>query len=74
MNLADDNLMEQLGQLEMALQSSLRGRVHDLRLVVRDQDIVLQGRARSYYAKQLAQHEAMEAGGFSVLVNDIEVF
>lgn len=74
MNLADDNLMEQLGQLEVVLQSRLSGRVRDLRLVVRDQGIVLQGRARTYYAKQLAQHEAMAAGGFSILVNEIEVF
>ncbi len=74
MNLADDNLMEQLGQLEAVLQSRLSGRVHNLRLVVRDQGIVLQGCARTYYAKQLAQYEAMEAGGFPILANDIEVF
>lgn len=73
MNLEDDDLMEQLARLELALQSSLRGRVYAFRIVVRDQGIVLQGRARTYYAKQLAQHEAMEAGGFPVLVNDIEV-
>jgi hypothetical protein len=61
--------------LEALVREHLNGRAHvrDLRLVVRDGGIVLEGRATCYYAKQLAQHVAMAVTGLPLLANRIEV-
>jgi hypothetical protein len=59
--------------LEALLLNRLGGRVRDLRIVVREDGLILQGRAPTYHAKQLAQHAAMEVGGMPILANDIEV-
>jgi len=50
-------------ELEIQLQHRLAGRVRDLRLLVQGQGIVLQGRARTYHAKQFAHHAVMETAG-----------
>jgi hypothetical protein len=42
-------------------------------LEVGDGGIVLRGRARTYYAKQLAQHAIMTETALSILGNEIEV-
>jgi hypothetical protein len=60
-------------QLEAQVQSRLSGRVRELRLVVAGQGLILRGRARSYYAKQLAQHAVMAATALRILANEIEV-
>jgi hypothetical protein len=52
----------------------LQGRIHDFWLMVRGHGLVLQGRARTYYAKQLAQHAVMEAAALPILANEIEVY
>jgi hypothetical protein len=49
------------------------GRVHRLIVELCDQLVVLHGRTKTYYAKQLAQHAALELLGNRVLVNSIEV-
>jgi hypothetical protein len=59
--------------LEAVLQTRLGGRVRDLRVTLKDEGVVLNGRATTYYAKQLAQHVVMETAGMTVLANDIEV-
>ncbi|GIW82132.1 MAG: hypothetical protein KatS3mg105_3939 [Gemmatales bacterium] len=59
--------------LEALMLRRLGGRVRDLRVVVTDHGITLQGRAFTYHAKQLAQHAAMEISGLPVVSNDIEV-
>jgi hypothetical protein len=59
--------------LEAVVQRRLGGRVRDLRIVPRQNGIILQGRTTTYHAKQLAQHAAMEFGGVPILANDIEV-
>ena len=56
-----------LDQLEAHVQCHLNGRVRDLRLVIRGHGLVLQGRARTYYAKQLAQHAVMDATRLPIL-------
>jgi hypothetical protein len=61
-------------QLESAVQNRLGGRVRNFRVVIRDEGVILQGRAATYYAKQLAQHAAMEVGQLPILSNDIEVY
>jgi hypothetical protein len=62
-----------LEQLETQLRSRLIGRVRGLRLVLAGRGLILQGYARSYYAKQLAQHAVMAASDLPLLANEIEV-
>jgi hypothetical protein len=63
----------QTERLETLLQRRIGNRVRDLRIVVRPEGIILQGRAPTYHAKQLAQHAAMELATVPILANDIEV-
>ena len=60
-------------RLEVLMQRRLGNRVRDLRIIRRDDGLILQGRTNTYYAKQLAQHAAMELGNEPILANDIEV-
>ena len=62
-------------QLETIIERRLLGhvRVQRFRVLVQKQGLVLQGCAPTYYAKQLAQHAAMEVGGLPILANEIEV-
>lgn len=62
-------------QLEALIQRHLLGRirVRQLRVMVQEQALVLQGCVSTYYAKQLAQHAAMEVSGLPILANEIEV-
>lgn len=60
-------------RLEELVQARLSGQVRDLRIRVRDQGLILQGRARTYYAKQIAQHTAMRASALPIVANEIEV-
>ncbi len=60
-------------QLEALVQRRLHGRVRDLRLLVGDQGLILQGQTSTYYAKQLAQHAAIDITGLAILANEIEV-
>jgi hypothetical protein len=62
-----------LEQAEAVLQQRLSRRVVELRLLQRQGGVILRGYAFSYYAKQLAQHVAMDLLGLRVLVNEIEV-
>lgn len=59
--------------VERLMQSRLCGRVRDLRVVVQENGVVLQGRAQTYHVKQLAQHAAGEASELPILANEIEV-
>jgi hypothetical protein len=59
--------------IESLVQRRLGGRIRDLRIVVRANGLILQGRAATYHAKQLAQHVAMELAPLPILANDIEV-
>jgi hypothetical protein len=59
--------------LEALLQCRLGSRVRDLRVQFYPKGVVIQGRAATYHAKQLAQHAAMELADLPILANDIEV-
>ena len=59
--------------LEALVKKRLHGRVRDLRLSLHDEGLILQGQTSTYYAKQLAQHAAMEVSGLPILANNIEV-
>ena len=62
-----------VAELEQRVLCQLNGRVHDFRLLVRDGSLVLQGRTRTYHAKQLAQHAVMEVTDLPIQANEIEV-
>jgi hypothetical protein len=64
---------ETVSELESQVQRALNDRIADFRLIVREQGLILQGKSWTYYAKQLAQHLAMEATGSPILANQIEV-
>ena len=68
-----DSALSPVEHVEMLVQRQLGSRVRDLRIVVRPDGIILQGRAATYHAKQLAQHAAMEMVRQPILANDIEV-
>jgi hypothetical protein len=60
-------------RLEAHVQSRLHGRVRNFRLGVRGGGLVLAGQARTYYAKQIAQHAVMEATELPITANEIAV-
>lgn len=64
---------EQLDRIGQRVQHQLSGRLQDLRLKRGSTGLVLRGRVRTYYAKQLAQHAVMAATDFPIMRNDIEV-
>lgn len=69
----DTVLRETLARIEEHVRCRLAGLVRDFQLVFRDQGLVLCGRVRTYYAKQLAQHAVMEASSLPIRANEIEV-
>jgi len=70
---ANDKTAEMEPRLETHLQARLGSQVRHLRVVSRNNGIILQGSASTYYAKQLAQHLVMELTTLPVLANEIEV-
>jgi hypothetical protein len=64
---------DEIDRLEAYVRDQLIGRVIDLRLLLRDNGLVLQGSSRSYFAKQLAQHLVMEVTTTRLLANEIQV-
>ena len=51
----------------------LRGRLSGLRVELHGGGLVLRGTARSFYAKQLAQHAVMSGTDLPIVRNEIEV-
>ena len=66
-------LLISIAELEEQVRCCLGRRVRDLHLTAHDYGIILQGRASSYYAKQLAQHAVMQRVPLPILANEIEV-
>ena len=62
-----------MAELEEQVRRCLGRRVRDLYLTAHDDGIILQGRASSYYAKQLAQHAVMQRVPLPIVANKIEV-
>jgi hypothetical protein len=60
-------------QLEAILLQRSGRQIRGLRVRVDPGGLVLQGRATTYYAKQLAQHAAMQVTGLPIMANEIEV-
>ena len=69
----DPSTSDGAAKLEIHVQCRLSGSVHDFRVDVANNGLVLRGHARTYYAKQLAQHAVMEATPLPIVANEIEV-
>ena len=59
--------------IEQRVQFKTYGRVRRLAIELGDRSVVLHGKTKTYYFKQLAQHAALEILGDRHLVNAIEV-
>lgn len=55
------------------IQARTHGQVRELHVEMVDDEVVINGRARTYYAKQLAQHSAMDCLCGRAIVNRIVV-
>ncbi len=64
---------EDIAKLEAAVGRRLGGQVRMLEISFENGGIVLRGVSLTYYAKQLAQHYAMESTDLAIRTNDIEV-
>jgi hypothetical protein len=61
-------------RLEGYIELKASGRIRDLHVVCSNDMIILQGRSRTYHAKQLAQQAALDfTDGAALLANQIEV-
>lgn len=63
----------ELGPLEIQIRQHLGDMVQEFGLTVTSAGLVLRGRARSFYAKQLAQQQVMQRSHCAIAVNDIIV-
>lgn len=66
-------LLTEEERLETMLIRRLGNRIRDLRVILLQDGLILQGRTATYHAKQLAQHAVMELADCPILANDIEV-
>jgi hypothetical protein len=60
-------------RVEALLRRRLGAHLCEVRVLARDGCVILQGRAFSYYTKQLAQHVVMQEMRLPVAANQIEV-
>jgi hypothetical protein len=61
------------GRIRRLVREQLNSRLRDFEVVVTADGLVLTGRSRTYYAKQIAQHLVMNVSGLPILANRIEV-
>lgn len=61
-------------RVERLVRQRTSGLIRDLKVSVLPGEILLTGRAATYYAKQLATHAALDAADHYTLTNDIEVY
>lgn len=69
----DQPLQAERDRVAIQLQRLLKGLGTELQVLLRGHGLVLQGRTRTYYAKQLVQHAVMSATRIPILANAIEV-
>ncbi len=61
-------------RIEGHIERRASGRIRDLHVVCSDESIILQGRSRTYHAKQLAQQAVLDfTDGSPLLTNQIVV-
>jgi hypothetical protein len=59
--------------IQQRLQDQLGSRIRDLRVLIEPGGLVISGRSRTYYDKQMAQHIVRQASGLRIADNRIEV-
>jgi hypothetical protein len=65
---------ELAARIEGYIERRASGRIRDLHVVCSDDAIILQGRSRTYHAKQLAQQAVLDlTDGYPLLTNQIVV-
>jgi hypothetical protein len=67
------SVVAEIDRLASDTAEKLRGRLSNLRLELHGDGVVLRGTARSFYAKQLAQHAVMTSTELPIVRNEIEV-
>jgi len=61
-------------RIQCYVENRASGRIHDLHVVCSEDAIILQGRSRTYHAKQLAQQAVLDlTDGYPLLTNQIVV-
>jgi hypothetical protein len=73
MTYIDETPSEEEDKIVTHLRARLGSRVRDLRVLRRNNGVVLQGSVFTYHAKQLAQHSVMEITDLPIVANEIEV-
>ena len=68
-----DRRAAEIARLAASTAEKLRGRLSGLRLELHAGGVVLRGTARTFYAKQLAQHAVMSGTDLPIARNEIEV-
>jgi hypothetical protein len=72
LNVIDQPRCAEEERIESLLFRRLGNRVMDLQVEIQSSGLVLHGRTKTFYAKQIAQHAAMELSDLPI-VNEIEV-
>ena len=65
----DELVQRVVARLQIRLGSQLR----DFQMSAREDGLILRGKVRTYYGKQMVQEVVMEVSGLAILSNDIEV-
>jgi len=60
-------------RVQRAVHRLMIGRIANLRVYVEQEQLILQGKTKSFYCKQLAQHAAMQLSEGMQVVNRIDV-
>jgi hypothetical protein len=68
-----ESVVADIDRLAVETGMKLRGRLFGLRIELLGEGVVLRGTARSFYAKQLAQHAVMTGIHLPIVRNEIEV-
>jgi len=70
----DTDVQKLAERLEGDIERRASGRIRDLHVVCSENTIILQGRSRTYHAKQLAQQAVLDlTDGYPLLANEIVV-
>jgi hypothetical protein len=69
-----DGRTDLAARIQARIAQSVAGRIRDLSVTCLENQIILQGRARTYHAKQIAQETVLgETNGHTALANQIVV-
>ncbi len=69
----NDKTSDNEARLETHVQALVGSQVRHLRVVCRNNGVILHGSARTYCAKQLTQHLVTQITNLTILANEIEV-